>query len=242
MVTGVKTICQECGEPNELGHVFCTKCSARLDLQTVDDDIEHTQSVNRRKKFFRGLLLVIIIIVVVSLALGLWPSTAPLTREGAKEGNANSIRSQITQLHDMSQMRVNDRHLSHTLKEEDLNAWLDSMKGNFRARSVSIRVDEDTLRLRAVQELRLSGDSSKVRLPAIPYSYEVVIRPEGTNMTVTSAMFGHLPLFGPTTELATGRFNSLFSKRTRERQVRANITHTKLEDGKATITVRSKGK
>jgi hypothetical protein len=242
MGTGVKTICQECGEPNDLGHVFCVKCSARLDLQTVDDDIEHTQSVNRRKKFFRGLLIIIITIVVISLGLGLWPSTKPLIREDAEEGNANAVNSRMTQLHDMSQMKVDDRHMTHDFTEEDLNAWLDSMKGDFKARSVSIRVDKETFRLRAVQELRLSGEGSRVRLPSIPYSYEVVVRPEGTNMTVTSGMFGHLPLFGPTTKLATGRFNSIFSRRTRERQVRANITHTKLEESKATITVRSKGR
>ena len=241
MSPGVKTICKECGHLNALGHIFCVECSARLDLKNVTGEIEHTQEVHKRKKGFKVVLIVLLVLVLIVAGLAFWPSTKPFRREDAEDGTKEKVRSHISTLYTVSQMRNTHMTTRPPLQEEDINAWLLYISEDCGARSVSVKLTDGQIRVRAVCELRLSAPDAKLRLPAIPYSYEITAKPKGSELEMSGATFGHLPLVGFGDKWITGKFEALFAERTREAQVLEKVSNILVEDGQVSVTISTEG-
>ena len=118
----MKTYCQVCGYPNDLGHLFCMKCGGKLDLSNIRDEIdgEHQSESVKGRLFIVGVVL--IVIVVVLLVAALWPSK-PFKREGATGGRRELAEGAMSRLQSMAET-TREPYTNEPVREVDINAWL----------------------------------------------------------------------------------------------------------------------
>lgn len=84
--------CAQCGFDNLSGHLYCTKCKSKLNLDQITR--EYFSNSGKQGNYGRQILLSIALLVIAGLALALWPDqTDPIKASIAELGQARSKMS-----------------------------------------------------------------------------------------------------------------------------------------------------
>lgn len=126
-------ICARCGYENQLGHIFCTRCRARLDFNKLSE-----QELLKSKKFFgrkwlRIIMLVMGFLIAVAIVLAFWP--LPIE---AKRGTSVDLQQARRKIAIMEQGGVVSPQI---FSESELNACLTAtLEARRRSRALELRL------------------------------------------------------------------------------------------------------
>ena len=211
----MKTLCKNCGHGNDLGHLFCTKCSAKLDLVNVNDEIESSVKSESRHTFLYMVLALIVLAMIVLAALMLWPSKKPVS-ERVPGGRRDIVEAAVSRLEMVAERGVAP-YTTPMLTEEDLNTWIAGMSSKFGVKSLNVQLKPGAYKLRVVDTVGpWSLFGGNVSIPAITYSYDISGAGAAGGFTVTGSRVGHLKMFGPMTRKVSGHLEKAFKDRKRE--------------------------
>lgn len=234
----MKTYCQNCDYPNDLGHLFCVKCGVKLVLDNIQDDLEFDRRFESTQGRLLAILLIFIAAIVGLAVLAIWPSK-PARRDGAVEGNAYVMDAALSRMLVMAESSA--RPLTNQpLKEEDINAWLVQAcdRAGVQSMSVSLKPGRCVLRIGLIAgPWRLFNGRSLVG--PFDYSRDFTCSVTSDGLVATGARAGHLPLVGPLTTMVVRRMAGRFNAFSRERLVMSRVVEAKIEDGQITLVVKS---
>lgn len=228
-------ICSRCGYENQLGHIFCTRCRAKLDFDHVSDrDLARTQKAGGRKSL--RIMLVVFLLIVAAIGLALWPLPVE-TRRGTSVDLQQARRK-------MAVMERGVVYPPQVFTESELNACLVAAmeikrkSGAFRIRSVQVAVKPNAILLSvtAAWEPIAVGD---VRNGLLDITYGITgvpeMTPAGFHFAVSRGMIGHLPLPGPLGLMIAPQIKTHFKGLKQDYPVIDAIKRFELEDGKITV-------
>ena len=229
-------ICKSCGHPNTMGHMFCTECSDKLDLENVGEHIDQEHAAERRHDLLKFMWIPVILIFLAIAALCAWPHKAH--RSSSEErGSYDRINTIIRVLDRVAQKRGLDRlTVRPPLREIDINAWFAKAKRDYKVRSMTAKLNDGSFTLRAVDTFGPFCLFDTVNIPKLPFSYQITGKPKAGDINITSAKFGHLPLFGPATKLIESKFKKLFKKNSREKAILKITTDIIVTEGELVLT------
>lgn len=234
----MKIYCQNCDCPNDLGHLFCIKCGAKLVLEDVREEIETDGMIERTKSRFLYLLLAIVVIASMIGVVALWAYT-PFKRDGAIAGNTDTIDVAISRLQAAAESSKTP-FTNEPLKEVDINTWLAAACKRAQAKSLTVRMEPGCCRMRMVFEAGpwklFKTDKS---FGPIAYSRDFTCGVTSNGLVFTSAKFGHLPMVGPLLKYAVSSVSDRFGDFSKERMIFSRVTSMTVDDGTATIAVMS---
>lgn len=228
--------CPKCGHQNDLGHLFCTKCSAKLDLSHVQDDIEDESQSQHVKAFFQVILLIVMVIMSVIGGLAGWPAK-PFALKKGESGTSGGIETQLMALQLVSGRPGETITTYPSFEQKDVNTWLAKVQDKPKnLRAMSLLLQKDKVIFRATRVLG-PYSLSVLETPKIPFSFEVTMKPAKGTLAVTSAKIGHLPMPGPAKKLVLMLIEPVIKGLDREKAIYKHITEINVEDGKITVTV-----
>jgi len=235
----VKTYCQKCDHPNDLGHLFCTKCGAKLVLEHVREDFETDGMLERTKGRFLWVILSLIVVVISLVVVGLWPGK-PLRRDAAAPGAFDAVEAAIARL----QVVVESSKMTYTnqpLKEEDINAWLSKACKRSGAKSMTVELKPDSCTVRVIFAVG-PWKVAKINKTFGPMSFsrDFSFSVTTNGLVVTGAKVGHLPMFGPLVKIVADRSAKRFGDFAKEQTILSCITDAKIADGSITVAVTSR--
>ena len=235
----MKTICDKCKLPNDLGRLFCTHCGAKLDLTNITDDLQREQTIIRRKGFFKLLLTGILILAALTAALVAIPAH-PLSKIRAPDARTAATVKVLAGLDALAASSSSPpRAIDPPLTADDLNAWLVGPPTKTSGvRSMSVEFEQDAMRFRIVDALGpFTAFNGKAHIPAMPYSYELTGAATNGVFSVTGAKVGHFPLFGPLRRYAVDRIVLALQRQPREWKLLKSLTNIRFEPGRVSATV-----
>ena len=228
-------VCGECKYRNTLGHVFCTQCGAKLDLEAAARQEQAAARVAVFKaRAIRFLLLDLVLLVVVVTALALWPAAGEAERGEDKHFQTAKVK-----------IVVLDKGASQaeTFSEPEINAVLaDRLKKRLeeggKAIEVRVRPGLATVTVRSGLGPWNLGAFS---VGPVPFTYSITGRPgrDGTRfvfLPLTGAV-GHLPLWGPLKDRVTGPIAKLFEGQDHMRGFMDRVAGFELGDGTVAVTM-----
>jgi hypothetical protein len=234
----MKTYCQNCDHPNDLGHLFCVKCGVKLVLENVQEDLE----LDRRIESTKGRLLVVLLVIVVALVglavLAVWPSKAS-KRDSAVEGHAYVVDAALSRLQVMAEVGAGPL-TNQPMKEEDINAWLGQACGRAGVQSMAVSLKPDSCVLHIGFQAGPWALFKRTKLLGpFAYSRDFSCGVTSNGLVVTGARVGHLPMVGPLVAVASSRVAGRFKDFSRERFLMSRVVGAKIEDGQITLAVKS---
>ncbi|MEI6972640.1 MAG: hypothetical protein WCL44_14125 [bacterium] len=234
----MKIYCQSCDYPNDLGHLFCIKCGAKLVMEHVREDIETDRMVERTKSRLLVLLLAAAAIAIILGVLALWPHK-PFRRDATAAGNLDRVEMAISRLQTAAESSRTP-FTNEPVSEADLNKWLAAACGRLNAKSMTIRLDPGLCRMRIVFE---AGPwklfKSEKTFGPVAYSREFTCGVTSNGLVVVGAKMGHMPLFGPFLRYSISRTAAKFGDFEKERMILSRVESMTVDDGKITISVMS---
>lgn len=230
----MQTICQKCGHGNGLGHLFCVKCGAKLELTHVDEDIEDDQITRSRLSVIKLLLLVILVSVLVVIGLCAWPQQA-FDADKIGEGLPGRIENTMIALH-MVATRPSGTITPPAFRQVDINAWFSTAVYGTHVKAISLQCKRDKAVFRVVYTL---GPYRiwEIDIPQVAYSMDVVGMAEKGDLKFSSARIGHMPLPGGTGKFIGKHVMKSLKSMDREKKIFDNMSEIKIEDGQITFTV-----
>lgn len=192
--------CAQCGFDNSFGHLYCTKCKARLELGQITR--ESFLNSGKHGGYHRKILLYILLAIIACFALALWPiQINALKISGAEFGKA---RNKVTQLQkgvaaspvEFSEKEVNI--LFNYLIQENRR------QPDFKAGPISIYTSQVIINPKTLT-IYLNYQVGPWLLDPVtigPFwlTYKVTGRPEkgpdGLRFAALNGAIGHLPLLG----------------------------------------------
>ena len=235
----MKTYCQKCDYPNDLGHMFCIKCGAKLVLESIREDIEMDGMLERTKGRFLYVLLVLVVVLAAVLIFCFWPYK-PFESSSPVSGNLDVVDVSIARLQAVAESSKTP-FTNTPLKEEDINAWLAREIERIGAKSVTVKLKPDSCTMRVISQAgpwSVFGSDRKVG--PITYSRDFTGGVTSNGLVVTGAKIGHLPMFGPLTRLVAKRSADNFSSFTKEATIMSQVTSIKVEEGQISLVVMSR--
>ncbi len=246
--------CSKCGYENALGHIFCTQCRSKLDIQVLERDAFNEPKDRRRRGCgWRLMWLALCAGIIVGVLLVLWPM--PLAGDQGAESDAQQAHKKILLL---------EKGLSPAAQlftEREINAYLGQMLRNIHAprlqgvwktlpQAVKVAIHPNAITIVAVS-LRGPVTIGSFKLGPWSVTSQVTLVPErgprgldqhgaGFRWTISSGRIGHLPLPGPVSAPAAAGLRPLMEAGLRERALLANVNHLELEEGRVTLAVRNR--
>ncbi|MFH1970025.1 MAG: zinc ribbon domain-containing protein [Verrucomicrobiota bacterium] len=239
--------CPQCGYENALGHIFCTQCRSKLDLQPLDNKAwNESESKPRSGRGRRLAWLVLCAGIASSAALALWPM--PLEGRKGTEADAQQARRKILLL------EKGLSPASQLFAEREINAYLGlSLRKVHSPRirgvwTTVLQAVEVAIRPNAITISTVSvwGPVTVGSLKLGPWSVtsQITVVPErgphGFQWTIKSGRIGHFPLPGPMSAPATFALRPLLGASFRERALLTNVTHLELEEGQVAVAVKNR--
>ncbi len=239
--------CPQCGCANALGHIFCTQCRAKLDIETLgSNDVKEAELRPVRRRGRRLVWFLVFAGIVLSAALALWP--IPLEGRKGTAADAQQARKKILLL---------EKGLSpgeQLFSEREVNAYLGFLLCDVR---VPPKPDLWTTVLQAVEVVirpnAITISTASVWGPVTVWSLklgpwsltsQITVVPEkdrnGIRWTIKNGRIGHLPLPGPLSAPAREALHPLLRLSLRERVLLADATSLELEEGQVALTAKKR--
>ncbi|MBR4189304.1 MAG: hypothetical protein IKQ55_05010 [Kiritimatiellae bacterium] len=223
-------VCGKCGEKNRLPCGHCRKCGAKLDFGAAEEKI--LQEARSGKRGASGWRTALLLLFAAVLGLSLWPSGIG-DRDVGGELDAKRWEMKRALLLDAL-----DRGFpaAQTVTEAELNAWLAKLpgmqesKGGMAAQLVDTGVVFGENR---AQWLVL------VRRGALRFSVVYEAKAQGSELVLTGAKLGHLPLPGPLGRLYAKTQAKLFRPFAREARILDHLDSLVLRDGEIELLLRA---
>ncbi len=228
-------VCPKCGFDNQLGHIFCTQCRAKLDLRRVSEqDFLKDRGPGNRKSF--RIMLAIAFLIIVALALVCFP--AAVLQGSVTKGDLQQARRKIALLEKGGGVPP------QVFTESEVNACLAAdlntrrKSGAFQLQSVRVQLKPNAVVLSVAATLSpvLAGG---VKLGSFDLTYGMTGVPKigeaGSSFSVSRGMIGHLPLPGPLALMLAPQITAYFKGLRWNYPVIGVIQRFELEDGKVTV-------
>lgn len=229
-------LCSKCGFENQLGHIFCTRCRARLDLRHVSEqDLVNTKKPGGRKWF--RIMLALDFLIVVAIALAFYPLPIEV-RRGTTSVDLQQARRKLAMMEKGIPMSA------QVFTESEVNACLAvdlearRKTDAFELRSVHVKLKPNAVVLSATATWAptLAGG---VRIGPFDITYGMTgvpeIGDEGFHFAVSGGMIGHLPLPGPLSLVVAPQIKAYFRSLRRNYPVMGAVQRFELEEGKVTV-------
>lgn len=235
--------CLQCGYRNQLGHMFCLQCGAKLKLKT-HADTEMLGLAKTRRFGLKHVVLLIIVLAMAVIGLLLWP--------------ARSIRGDATSTDfkwacrkiDVLQSGVSTR--PQVLTENEVNMYMAAVVArakksigsgglSVRIRSVYVTFKPEVMALTvtktwgplALGPLKLGPVESTYGLTGVPEVGE-----SGFRFRVKRGQIGHFPLPGALCEPALSEAVTFFSRLKMERAFLDRIDNMEIAEGMITVSMK----
>jgi len=231
--------CAQCGFDNTLGHLYCSQCKARLNLEQIS-----------RKSFFNSgkhdnyclqILQFILLIIIVCFALALWPVQIDAMKiSGAEFGNARNKMTQLQKGVAASPVEFSEKEVNmlfdHLLQEN-------RRRPDFKAGGISIYASQVIINPKTLT-IYLNYQVGPWVLDPLtigPFwlTYKVTGRPEmgpdGLRFSALNGAIGHLPLPFLGGNLGTTRLKQLFIPFKNARLFLGRLEITEIKKGSITV-------
>lgn len=184
--------CPSCGNDNEFGRVFCTKCGAKLDLSQMNNNqIEDLGKKSATMSYWPVAVLAVIIIAIALVGLALWGRIDTLGQDGVRS-ESRIIKNQLA----MFRRLGNGQTMGAVFSEKQINSYLLVYKvQQLKLESFSVSVVPEALNIRLVHKYGPYGIGTFQKQIYVSLDLECVA--EGNNLVVKSGAIGHMPLPGP---------------------------------------------
>lgn len=228
-------VCGECKYRNTMGHVFCTKCGAKLDLESaaLQEKAEARVAVFKARAI-RFLLLDFVLLAVVVAALAFWPASGET--EPGEDKHFQAAKAKIVVLD-------KGASLAETFSEAELQAVLaDRLKKRLEeeGKTLEVRLRPGQARVTVCSGLG-PWNLGSFSVGPVPFTYSVTGRParEGDRFVFVprEGAVGHLPLWGPLKDLAVRPIGRLFEGQTPMRAFMDRVTRYELGDGSVAVAM-----
>lgn len=231
--------CTQCGFDNSLGHLYCTKCEARLNLGriTVESFLNSGKHGDYRRKILQYLLLVIIACFV----LALWPVQPDAAKiSGYEFGKA---RNKLTQLQkgvaaspvEFSEKEVN---LLFNYLIQEINRRPDLKTGPVSIYAGQVIIKPRTLTIYLSYQVG-PWIFDPVTIGPFWLTYKVTGRPEqgpdGTRFAALNGAIGHLPLPVLGRNLGMTQLKRIFLPFKNARVFLSSLEITEMKKGSITV-------
>ena len=231
--------CAKCGTANEFGHIFCTKCGAKLDMSHVP--VARGSSIEWARLLVGGLRLAVFLVVLAGAGLIIWPVT-PAGKQGGDK-DAAAWLAQRAALKDGAQQGQAAKAVA---SEVTLNAYLAASlklaQSNDEA-TASWKMTLDEVNLALLKELVTV--TTVAHVGPISLTWEICGAPKVTEgpfaLDVRSGRVGHLQLPRAGAEWLALRMAVLFHRWQPERELLDQLGSMVVEPGQVTFAVRPGG-
>ncbi|MBI2441389.1 MAG: hypothetical protein HYV35_08470 [Lentisphaerae bacterium] len=232
--------CSKCGYENALGHIFCTQCRSKLNIQAVADPAWHERKPKSKgARGFQRVLFFLLVVVAGGVVLALWPLPPQ-----APQGIATDAQQADKKI---ALLEQNISPTTQVFSEREINAYLAMLlrelpaSQNSGLRTVAVAIRPQAVVLTTISAwgpltvgpLKLGPKNISTQVQAVPARGA-----RGFQWTVTGGKIGHLPLPGPFSALATPALRPLLAISVRERALLAALTQLELEEGQATVAIK----
>lgn len=227
-------VCSRCGYENQLGHIFCTRCRAKLDFDHVSKrDLTRTKKSGGRK--WLRIMLIVDLLIVVAIGLALWP--LPVKARGGTSADLQQARRK------MALMERVGACPPQVFSESEVNACLaaaidiNRKSGAFRMRSIKVAVKPNAILLSVAADWEPMMGGVRIGPLAVSYGMTGVpeMTPGGFHFAVSRGMMGHLPLPGPLGLMIAPQIRAHFKGLKQDYPVINTIKRFELEEGKITV-------
>ena len=194
-------VCEQCGNQNPLGRIFCGGCGAKLDLSRMkSEDVAHAQKINRLREHWWKLLIVIGVALVGMIGLALWPETNMLGHAGyeGKPRDGQKVKKSIKVLMQyIRSSRPTSKAMARKFSERGINGYFKYVKAkDMNLNSLSVSIMDGYVAVRVIHSIGPIALGPIQWTPKV--SYDVVLEPVKETVVPSKASIGHLPmLVGP---------------------------------------------
>ena len=223
----MKIACNHCGEPNELGRIFCTSCGKRMELSSpmIEDALEKRRIQLNVRMFWPPVLFVVAALAV----LAIWPRP-PIAPE-TKGEESGTFQAKVDGL--VAAVKAGGSAQAEFVNAE-LNGYLRSVAKQQKLASAGALIQPGSVTIRVIDQLGPLQVGNRAFGP-MRVSFDLVAR--GAPPCVSSVRVGHLPLPGPFKELVVKQLGPKLLSGLRDKGILAHIRDMKADDGKVTVTV-----
>ncbi|OQA26678.1 MAG: hypothetical protein BWY59_01293 [Verrucomicrobia bacterium ADurb.Bin345] len=234
---GIK--CPQCGNVNDLGRVFCSKCGSRLDLSKVSTRILARGMQKPHDSMYRLLRNLLLLALIAALCLLLWP--AGLVGDTGTVKEARQFAAKIAAIQRAQQAGL---YVFEVATEREVNAYIAEIlkqnKNISQSEGMRMGIEAITVRVEPLPKgltVVILANWGPVRL-----SYEVtgvpVVKQGLFYLDVQSARWGHLPLPGPAGQWVSQRVANVFSQMRRERKMLDQLGRFDVGDGRIRLVTK----
>ncbi len=190
----IKIECSQCGFKNDLGRVFCTQCSQKLDMtRTTMADMDNRREFEFGKLFGRLLGWGLFLGVVALLGLSLWP--APPAEVLMDPAGFHSVPDKMVAVKNALAAR---QGVSVNFGEGEVNGYLVARAKSRKLASLTVNFRPGEFDLEARLDWRppVTNLAWLARV-YVPLNCGMTVTFEEARLVVKRAHLGHLPLIGP---------------------------------------------
>ena len=180
--------CSQCGEMNRLPVVHCKKCGARLDFESAEQKMKMVGEPNPLDQLRLAVRVGVAGLLLLFLLLMIWPSQMLRTIGDEMDAKRYVLKSELL-------VEALNRNLpaSQVIEEKEINARLREivMSQPVRGGSAARLVDAGARFFPGRAEAFVA-----IGRGPLTFSTTFYLRPKGSDLVVTGAKAGHLPLPG----------------------------------------------
>lgn len=231
-------VCSKCGYENQLGHIFCTHCRAKLDFNGLSEKELIKSKKSSGRKGLR-VMLFLVLLIVMAMALALWP--LPVQMKRGTLVDLQQARRKIALMKQCGNIPP------QVFSESELNACLAATlkthrrPDTFLIQSIRMKVKPNAVVL-SVMSLWRPRSAGGVRMGPFQITYGIIGVPEigdrGFHFAVSRSMIGHLPLPGPLGLMLAPRIKTYFRELRQDHPIVDAFRQLELENGKITVYLR----
>ncbi len=228
-------VCSQCGFENQVGHIFCSQCRAKLDLrQLSEQDMLKMKTPPGRK--WRRVALALLGLLGVALVLACIPSTLA-TALGDKVELQQARRK-------LALLEKGTAAPPQCFTEAEVNACLAAdlkslrQSGAFKLSSLRVQLKPSAVIVWA----RMTWDpppAEGIKMGSLAATYGITGVPlfgeQGFRFIVARGRLGHLPLPGPLSCVTEPLIKAHFSGLRQNYPALGAVRRLELEDGKITL-------
>ncbi len=227
------TLCAKCGNDNDLGKIFCTKCGVKLDLSAVtSEDLIAIATPSWFKRNAKWIAIGAGCFLLFMFCLGMWPKK-PLATKTTRP-NARAAEQKIASLHRNLKM---GESISVKITQVEANGYLMWRKHSMGVTAATISFADNMFFVR-VNDTLGPWKLGPIRM-APRYSYDLTGTFLDGRLYYGKAHVGHLRLFGPAKKGRIKALTALFEKN-KDKDIFKKLSKVKFRSKEATLTVGKK--
>ena len=232
MEENVLTIrCTQCGEINRLPVVHCKRCGAKLDFETAEKRMQDASKPTMQQQLRLAVRLAVAFVLLVIILLMLWP--AKMMRTSGEEIDAKRYRLKGELLIDALNRGV---PASQVIEEKEINAFMQEMLAAQPA------TGGFTASLKDIGARFFPGRAEVfVAIKRGPFTFTgtFYVKVRNSDLVVTSAKAGHLPLPGILGRLYANTQAGLFRQFKNESRIVRHLDGASINDETIELLVKA---